>query len=112
MTSNDAHVIIYKVLAYLYSCMKDGKKPDSEMLVASGVLFGGVPESYWSSLWIQILDRGYVKGIGKRAYNDEMHAVLIGPEITLEGIEYMQENSMMKKALSFLKEAKSILPFV
>lgn len=32
--------------------------------------------------------------------------------MTLEGVEFLQDNSMMRRALKFLRETKSALPFV
>lgn len=39
--TDDMHVIMYKVLAYLYKCLKLGKDPDKEMPQGYGPLFGG-----------------------------------------------------------------------
>ena len=60
MAQDDMHVLIYKALAYLYDCMKRGKEPDKAMLSCTGLLFGGIPERYWTSVWIQMLDKGLV----------------------------------------------------
>ena len=112
MAQDDMHVIIYKVLAYLYDCMKKGIDPDKSMLAPDGLLFGGVPERYWNSIWLQMLDKGLVVGVAQAAYDDSTHIIILSPEVTLDGVEFMQENSMMKKAKDFLKDMKSILPFV
>lgn len=32
------------------------------------------------------------------------------PHITLQGLEYLQENSLMKKAAAFVKGVKEIVP--
>ena len=35
MAQNDYFVIVYRVLKYLYDCLKKGEKPEAEYLVAS-----------------------------------------------------------------------------
>ena len=58
------------------------------------------------------MKKGLVTGI---TVQDVCGGILIhvdDPAITLEGVEFLQENSMMKKALEFLKETKSALPFI
>lgn len=35
MAQNDYFVIVYRVLKYLYDCLKKGEKPEVEYLVAS-----------------------------------------------------------------------------
>ena len=112
MAQDDMHVLIYKVLAYLYDCMKKGEQPDRGMLSCNGMLFGSVPESYWNSVWIQMLDKELVKGVGVAHYDNSAHVILASPEVTLDGVEFMQENTMMKKALKVLQDAKSSLPFI
>lgn len=112
MAQDDMHVLIYKVLAYLYDCMKKGEQPDKSMLSCTGLLFGGIPERYWTSIWIQMLDKNLVRGVGVTHYDNEAHVVIIDPVITLDGVEFMQENTMMRKALKVLQDAKSALPFI
>ena len=44
MAQNDYFVIVYRVLKYLYDCLKKGEKPEAEYLVASTY---NIPENYW-----------------------------------------------------------------
>ena len=112
MAQDDMHVLMYKVLTYLYDCLKRGKGPDKEMLQSYGPLFGGVPETYWTAVWLEMVDKSLVKGVTKTPYDNETLVVLVAPRVTLEGVEFMNENSMMAKAKDFLKDAKSMLPFI
>ena len=36
MVKDDYHVIVYKILAYLYSCLKKGENPEKEYLLCDG----------------------------------------------------------------------------
>lgn len=106
------HVIIYKLLAYLYDCMKHGKNVDNAMLDRTSAIFGGIPESYRCAIVSQVSDRGYVKGLSVFYSDNQPQVVIAEPSITLDGVEYMFENSMMQRALRWLQDMKSALPFI
>ena len=104
---DDMHVVMYKILAYLYDCMKRGVRANpSEIAHDSDML--GIPDPYWEEIMRELSARGYVKGVSFAKGG----AFLTNPTVTLEGVEFMQENSMMAKALAFLKDAKGALPFI
>lgn len=113
MGANDMHVVMYKILAYLYDCMKQGIEPQQSAIAADSQMIGPIPHRYWCSIMRELSERGLVNGISVIATLDGRQEVIVAnPTVTLEGVEFMQENSMMRKALDFLKEAKSTLPFV
>lgn len=112
MAHDDMHVLMYKVLAYLYRCMKEGVAPDAERVSCGGELFQGIPHAYWIQVMRELVDKKLVRGIAV-FYSDDAPSVIIrDPSVTLEGVEFMQENTMMRKAARFLKEAKGAIPFV
>ena len=44
-------------------------------------------------------DSGYIEGVSVRSYNDGGVTVIVNNiKITLAGLEYLSENSLMKKA--------------
>ena len=43
MVKNDYHVIVCKILKYLYACLKNGEDVDSDKLMD---IIGDLPESY------------------------------------------------------------------
>lgn len=58
-------------------------------------------------------DEGYIKGIVcvQSAGDDKRHiADPIKPVITIKGLEYLAENSMMKKAANLAKGIKDFVP--
>lgn len=112
MSGDDMHVIMYKVLAYLYDCMKKGIEPQGSRIRPGGDVAGPIPESYWCEIMAQMADRGLVRGVSVMWSDNAPTVVLARPTVTLEGVEFLQDNSMMRKALDFLKEAKSTLPFI
>ena len=112
MGADDMHVVMYKVLAYLYDCMKRGEEPRKSRLAPGGDVAGPIPQSYWDEIMAQLADRVLVRGVSVIWEDNSPTVVLARPTVTLEGVEFLQDNSMMRRALKFLRETKSALPFV
>lgn len=109
MAQNDMYVVMYKVIAYLYDCMKRDVKPD---LSAYNHAAMGVPETYWALIMLELIDHGYVKGfVTARSYDPPL-ITPVDPTVTMEGVAFAQENSMMGKAKAFLQDAKAAIPFI
>lgn len=109
MAQNDMYVVMYKIIAYLYDCMKRGVSPDAAKISAGAL---GIPDEYWIDVIEELVDHGYVKGFGI-SYADNMPGVIIDrPRVTMEGVAFAQENSMMGKAQAFLQDAKASIPFI
>lgn len=111
MAKDDYFVIVYKILKYLYECMKAGKRPMAEDIQPSCQMFS-IPEPYWSSIMSELIDCRYVKGIYKVDIMGSGTGYKFSPEaaITMAGVEFLQENSRMQKAKDFVgEEFKSVL---
>ncbi len=87
MSKTDLHVIVYKLLRYVYECNKRGVIPD---LVEAHNLVN-VPESYFNQTTQEMTCNGFVRG-----------SYLPGMTLTLKGEEFLTENSAMQKARDFL----------
>ncbi len=108
MAKNDFFVIAYRILAYLYECMKQGVFPDLNDVSYERL---GIPERYWIDVIRNLYDDGYITGIIIRDSVGGMTWVAPdNPRITISGIEFLQENTSMSKAKAFLKELKEIIP--
>ena len=59
MAKDDYHVIVYKILAYFYACLKAGKKPAREDYCSECEMFS-IPESYWLQIMRELIERGYL----------------------------------------------------
>lgn len=110
IAQNDYFVIVYRVLKYLYDCLKKGEKPEVEYLATSTY---SIPENYWAYILLSLINEEYVKGI---VVNHTKDGVIFGglqeAVITPKGIEYLFENSLIEKAKRTLKEVKDMIPFV
>lgn len=111
MAQNDMYVVMYRILAYLYDCMKRGEVPERERYSAHAL---GVPEPYWSMVMSELVSHRFVADASVSRYSDGSFMVFLGknPYVTMEGVEFAQENSMMGKAKRFLQDAKSAVPFI
>ena len=110
MAKDDYFVIVYQILAYLYQRLKKGEPVEEEALKHESKLFR-VNEKYWKYIIINMLNQGYINGITvRKVWGDVLIEDLGGAQITPAGIEYLCENSMMKKAIQYAKDIKEILP--
>lgn len=102
MSQDDMHVVMCKIIAYLYSCMKNGTDPDLKQIRHDGAL--GINYRYWAHIMRTLDDRGYITGITvyDALESDGVIVNLNNPMATLEGVEYMKENSAMRKAAKYL----------
>lgn len=109
MAQNDMYVVMYKILAYLYDCMKRGVEPDRAKFSNDAL---GIPQEYWMDVMEELAEHGYVKGISVLRYIGGRGIEIERPRVTMEGVAFAQENTMMERARKFLQDAKAAIPFV
>ena len=107
MAYDDMHVIMYKILAYLYDCMKRGCKPDPRRVLYEHLC---INRNYWIAIMIELAERGFIKGVKISHADDEVDVHLVEPTVTMAGVEFLMENSMMNKAKRFLQDIKATVP--
>lgn len=108
MAKNDYFVVVYRILTYLYQCFMAGEKPDAELFGPEAL---GINNGYWANVMESICNEGYIAGIAMASRLGAAPGVkLLNLKITQNGIEYLQENSTMRKAAEFLKSVKEIVP--
>lgn len=111
MARDDYFVIVYKILTYLYECLKTGKNIDTYNILSAETY--GIEESYFNYILIQLYEEGYIEGINIIPITGtKRKGVKITSEIVIKpkGIEYLQENSMLSKAKNIVKDIKDIIP--
>jgi hypothetical protein len=113
MAKDDYHVIVYQILAYLYTQLKSGEQVDGDMLKHNGPYFQ-INERYWLYIMQNMLEEGLIRGIviTKTWGKDIIVNDLDNAQITPAGIEYLCDNTFIEKAKQFLKDVKAIVPFV
>ena len=110
MAKDDMRKIIYCILKELYECMKQGVMVNKADI---GYERFDIPYSYWLDIIIEMQERGYIKGVIYRMTKGTGRAVNYDDiAITLDGVEYFEENSAMKKVKEALKDIKDIVPMI
>ncbi|WP_283650848.1 YjcQ family protein [Ileibacterium valens] len=104
MANDDMTVVIYKILTYLYECMKQGKRPAYSDIQSNSAMLH-IPEYYWQNMIEELIDNQLIKGLKVVKTKDGSVFADNGLRITLKGVEYPSENSSMKKAGDFLGQA-------
>ena len=100
----------YRILSYLYACFKAGEQPDMDCISAD-VLH--IPVGYWFNIMRSLTEEGYIVGlVFPASIGSAVSVKVIDLRITQKGIEFLQENSMMKKAAAFLKTIKETVPCI
>ena len=108
MANDDYFKIVYLILSELYTAMKEGREVDFRVISKD---YFNIPESYLLEIWASILERGYTKGYSVREVGKNVYiSGLQNAKITMEGVEYLENNSTMKKVYETIKEAKSWIP--
>lgn len=113
MVKNDYFVVIYKILTYLYACLKDGRKVEKEYLLHDGVLFQ-INYKYWVYIFENLVNEGFIEGISNvtagGGYNIKNQ--LEGCRITPKGILYITDDVIFKEVQMFLSEIKDLILFI
>lgn len=93
--------IIYRILSILRKSLE--LEEFDKLLISNESLNITIQE--WARLINMLVSNGYVEGI--KIINTDSSSypivVLLNPTITLKGLEYLEENNMMKKACDLAK---------
>ncbi len=115
MAKDDYDVVIFKVLTYLYGCMK--RKYSFELCSFNAVISKqNVNDEYLSDVLYMAVEDGYIEGIlftkvwgGNKIITSEMSDM----KITSSGIRYLNENTKMKDVKDYLlKETPDLIRLV
>ncbi len=96
---------VYKILSALEKAM-DFPEFDISQIGADKL---GVSRERWTRYIEMMVDVGYIKGV--RVFESVVSGTQVedeGIRITLKGLEYLQENSIMKRIYKTLKGVKEI----
>lgn len=98
MAKDDMELVMYKILRYLYGCMKKGKRPSMEDISSECQLFS-LPYSYWVAIMNELIRKEYIIGFMTQETKDGTVIMMTNnPGITFEGRQFLEENSRMHAA--------------
>ena len=104
MARNDMEVIMYKLLRYLYECMKNDIHPDLKKYGWKSELFD-IPKAYWCKILHILIEKKLVTGFSVIKSKDGIQIQIDSAvAITFEGREFLRDNSGMKKAEEYCKD--------
>ena len=128
MAKDDYEVIVFKILTYLYACLKRGQSVDKTILSPTSVCFckngASLQETYWHNVLCMMSEEGLIAGLNfTRPWGNGTAICINGItdcRITPTGIRYLSENSQVKNIFNELKEkgdlfvplAAEVLPFL
>ena len=104
----DNFKVMYKILRYLEQAM-DYSEPDMGAISPEQLRIS--PER-WERLMLMMQDDGYIKGVKVTQSLSDTHkriAYPIYPTITIKGLEFLEENSLMKKAAALASGVVDVL---
>lgn len=110
MAHNDYFSIAYKILSYLKYCYEHGQSPDVTVLNYS--TFEISRNQFYRTLQMLMEDH-YIRGL--KFTPTKTGIIVSGVEnmyITSDGLQYLAENTMMKKAYKVFKEVRDWLPLM
>ncbi|MDE7436675.1 MAG: YjcQ family protein [Lachnospiraceae bacterium] len=105
----DNFSVIYKILKALEKAM-DYDEFDTKLI--SHERFG-ISYQRWEKILIMLVKSGYIEGVAfDQTLSDYSQCIVepIHPVITLKGLEYLSENTLMKKAANLARGIKETIP--
>lgn len=112
MAKDDYFVFVYKILEYLYACLRNKKKFNLDYLQPLSKDFP-IEEDYFFYIIEKMYESNYIEGVVLVPILGKPHVSVKLTEslrITPMGIDFLQNNSNMQKAKDFLKEIKEMIP--
>lgn len=107
--TDDFFEIVYVILTELYACLRAGVNAN---LDAIGCDRFGINSGYMMEILWNLKEKNYITGININT--SEAGSRLISDydkiKITMDGIEYLQDNGKMKKIYEKVKQIRDILP--
>lgn len=101
--------IIYKILSAIEKSM-EYEIFDKEMISAKTL---GISEIRLIKILKMLIDENYITGITvKHTAQGSYINFTDNISLTIKGLEYLEQNSMMKKAYNTLKGVKDTIPFI
>ena len=105
MAKDDYHVVVFRILKYLYQQLKKGEPVETAELLHDGKLCK-VNESYWRYIMINMQEEGLIRGLKKgkgRADYEELEEQLKNLQITPKGIDMLADSRMGERVDQLVK---------
>lgn len=91
--------VIYKMLSVLHEAM-DCDELDADQLTSDAL---GVSPQKLRALWAMLAEKGLVSGVTVKVTKGGRVVSVIDPRLTYDGLQFLQENGMMRKAANLAR---------
>lgn len=103
----DNFKVVYRILRQLEKDL-DNNKADLDVIDHNALC---ISENRWCHYIEMMCDAGYIKGVRIVEYNDGSRGIDADDmQITLKGLEYLQENSIMQRMYKTIKGINDVIP--
>ena len=106
MGSNAFFTVAYKILSSLKYCYEHGEQPDPGVINERTLL---ISKAQYVEILRMLSDHNYIEGVTFTHTKEGVLYSFQDARITIEGLEYLAENSMMQKAFRIFKSFKEWL---
>lgn len=104
---DENHTLIYKILKRLERSM-DYPEFDTSLISAEAL---GTSKTRWACIMEMLVDEGYIKGVNvTQDMTMERRVSLLSPVITLKGLDYLSDNSFMKRVQKTVSGINDMIP--
>lgn len=110
MAKDDYHVIVFRMLKYLYHQLKDGLPPEPEMLMPDSKIFE-INEYYWKYVLRSMMEEDLIRGLTMNddgSGPEQSSEMLKDIQITPKGIEYLNDNRMGQRVDQLIRDVIKI----
>lgn len=99
MAKNDYYVLVYRILMYLYNCLKNGEDVDISKLTPQWL---GINDRYFEYIIDTLDEEGFILNA---AYGEDYTGKYLKSDIMIspKGISYLHENSTIQKVKRSVK---------
>lgn len=102
----DNFKVIYHILSYLEKAM-DYDEPNIDFISTDTLK---ISQQRWTAIMEMLLSKGYICGVSfTRSVGGKITLSVSSPRITLRGLEYLKENSVMRKVTNAAKGIADII---
>lgn len=105
--THDHFTVIYKILSALEANMDTGQPIDNKLWNAQAL---GISEQKFAAYLEMLSDSGYIKGVEFKSYIRTPVLCYENAKITLKGLEYLAENTLMQRAYKAVKGITDLIP--
>lgn len=105
--THDHFIVIYKILSALEANMDTGQPIDSKLWNAQAL---GISEQRFGAYLEMLSDSGYIKGVELGNYMRTPVIRYTNAKITLKGLEYLAENTLMQRAYKAINKITDLIP--